>query len=616
MSDLQPRKKIIDTGLLRRVFLFARPYKRKFYISLILAILLAILAPIRPWLIQVTINRGVAGNLNAAPSWLNYFFESVLNNDITRIIVVITVVQVVLLLLETAFRFLFTFLTAWLGQHVVKDLRVNVYNKILGLNLSQFDKTPIGTLTTRTINDIESINDIFSDGLIPIVADFLSIISILMVMFFVDWRLSLISLAPFPILIVATYFFKESVNKSFIRVRNAVAQLNAFVQEHITGMAIVQAFASEEREMGKFRKINKEHRNANINAIFAYSVFFPIVEIVLAVSTGLLVWWAANEALHLEKTAALAVTGKMVAFVLFLNLLFRPLRVIADKFNVLQMGMIASERVFKVLDNEDVTPANIVGAHNAESIRGQIAFDQVSFAYVENRYVLKNISFQVMPGETVAIVGQTGSGKSSIISLLNRLYHIQQGSIMVDSININDYNLDALRGKIGIVLQDVFLFSGTVMDNITLRNPAISREQVIEAARMIDMHDFIMELPGGYDYNVMERGATLSLGQRQLLSFIRALLYNPAILVLDEATSSVDTESEQLIQKAIDTLITGRTSIVIAHRLSTIRKASKIIVLDKGEIQEMGSHEALLQKKGFYAKLYEMQFEKKQMIPS
>lgn len=616
MSDLQPRKKIIDTGLLRRVFLFARPYKRKFYISLILAILLAILAPIRPWLIQVTINRGVAGNLNAAPSWLNYFFEAVLKNDITRIIVVITVVQVVLLLLETAFRFLFTFLTAWLGQHVVKDLRVNVYNKILGLNLSQFDKTPIGTLTTRTINDIESINDIFSDGLIPIVADFLSIISILMVMFFVDWRLSLISLAPFPILIVATYFFKESVNKSFIRVRNAVAQLNAFVQEHITGMAIVQAFASEEREMGKFRKINKEHRNANINAIFAYSVFFPIVEIVLAVSTGLLVWWAANEALHLEKTAALAVTGKMVAFVLFLNLLFRPLRVIADKFNVLQMGMIASERVFKVLDNEDVTPANIVGAHNAESIRGQIAFDQVSFAYVENRYVLKNISFQVMPGETVAIVGQTGSGKSSIISLLNRLYHIQQGSIMVDSININDYNLDALRGKIGIVLQDVFLFSGTVMDNITLRNPAISREQVIEAARMIDMHDFIMELPGGYDYNVMERGATLSLGQRQLLSFIRALLYNPAILVLDEATSSVDTESEQLIQKAIDTLITGRTSIVIAHRLSTIRKASKIIVLDKGEIQEMGSHEALLQKKGFYAKLYEMQFEKKQMIPS
>jgi ATP-binding cassette, subfamily B, multidrug efflux pump len=616
MADLESRKKIIDTSLLRRVFQFARPYKRKFYISLVLAVALAILAPIRPWLIQVTINRGVAGNPDAAPLWLNYFFETLLENDIPRIIIVITVVQIVLLLLETLFRFLFTFLTAWLGQHVVKDLRIKVYNKILGLNLSQFDKTPIGTLTTRTINDIESINDIFSDGLIPIIADFLSIISILMVMFFVDWRLTLISLAPFPILIIATYFFKESVNKSFIRVRNAVAQLNAFVQEHITGMAIVQAFASEEREMGKFRKINKEHRNANINAIFAYSVFFPIVEIVLAVSTGLLVWWAANEALHMEKSAALAVTGKMVAFVLFLNLLFRPLRVIADKFNVLQMGMIASERVFKVLDNADVTPPNIAGAHGADGIRGQIEFDQVSFAYVEDRYVLKNINFGVQPGETVAIVGQTGSGKSSIISLLNRLYHIQQGSIRVDNININDYNLDALRGKIGIVLQDVFLFSGTVMDNITLRNPAITRKQVIEAARMIDMHDFIMELPGGYDYNVMERGATLSLGQRQLLSFIRALLYNPAILVLDEATSSVDTESEQLIQKAIDTLIKGRTSIVIAHRLSTIRKASKIIVLDKGEIQEIGLHEALLQKKGFYARLYEMQFEKKQMIPS
>jgi ATP-binding cassette, subfamily B, multidrug efflux pump len=616
MSETKIGKKIVDTSLLKRVFRFAAPYKRKFYISLVLAVVLAILAPIRPWLIQVTINRGVAGNPDAAPSWLNYFFESLLKNDIPRIIIVITIVQIVLLLLETLFRFLFTFLTAWLGQHVVKDLRIKVYNKILGLNLSQFDKTPIGTLTTRTINDIESINDIFSDGLIPIIADFLSIISILIVMFFVDWRLTLISLAPFPILIVATYFFKESVNKSFIRVRNAVAQLNAFVQEHITGMAIVQAFASEEREMGKFRKINKEHRNANVNAIFAYSVFFPIVEIVLAVSTGLLVWWAANEALHLEKSAALAVTGKMVAFVLFLNLLFRPLRVIADKFNVLQMGMIASERVFKVLDNKDVTPANIAVAHGADAIRGQIEFDQVSFAYVEDRYVLKNINFQVQPGETVALVGQTGSGKSSIISLLNRLYHIQQGSIRVDNININDYNLDALRGKIGIVLQDVFLFSGTVMDNITLRNPAITREQVIEAARMIDMHDFIMELPGGYDYNVMERGATLSLGQRQLLSFIRALLYNPAILVLDEATSSVDTESEQLIQKAIDTLIKGRTSIVIAHRLSTIRKASKIIVLDKGEIQEMGSHETLLQKKGFYAKLYEMQFEKKQMIPS
>jgi ATP-binding cassette, subfamily B, multidrug efflux pump len=612
MTELQASKKIFDTALLRRVFRFAAPYKKKFYTSLVLAIILAVIAPVRPWLIQVTINRGVAQNKAGAPAWLNYLFEEVLKNDVTRIIIIITIVQVILLIAETVFRFLFTFLTAWLGQHVVKDLRVKVYNKILGLNLSQFDKTPIGTLTTRTINDIESINDIFSDGLVPILADLLAIVSILVVMFVVDWRLTLISLAPFPLLIIATYFFKESVNKSFIRVRNAVAQLNAFVQEHITGMAVVQAFAAEEREMEKFRKINKEHRNANVNAIFAYSVFFPIVEIVLAVSIGLLVWWAANEALHMERTAAIQVTGKMVAFVLFLNLLFRPLRVIADKFNVLQMGMIASERVFKVLDNEDITPPDVATASPADTIKGKIEFDNVSFAYVADRYILHNVSFTVQPGETVAIVGQTGSGKSSIISLLNRLYHHQQGHIKIDDIDVEQYDINGLRSKIGIVLQDVFLFSGTVMDNITLRNPAITKEQVIAAARMIDMHDFIMELPGGYDYNVMERGATLSLGQRQLLSFIRALLYNPAILILDEATSSVDTESEQLIQKAIDTLIKGRTSIVIAHRLSTIRKASKIIVLDKGVIKESGTHEALLAKNGFYAKLYEMQFEKKE----
>lgn len=599
MAEKSKGKIIFDLSLLKRVFQYAKPYKRKFILSVIMAILLAVVSPIRPWLIQITINdyihKGVVG-------------DKAVKLSMEQVIIWVTVLQIGLLLLETAFRFYFSYLTAWLGQTVVKDLRVNVYHKILGLNLSQFDTTPIGTLTTRTINDIEAINDIFSDGLIPIIADLLSIIAVLIFMFWVDWRLTLISLASFPILIVATYLFKESVNKSFIRVRNAVANLNAFVQEHITGMAIVQAFAAEDKEFRKFRTINKEHRNANINAIFAYSVFFPVVEIVLAVGTGLMVWWAATHAMKLPEEEGRELIGKMFSFFLCLNLLFRPLRVIADKFNVLQMGMVASERVFKVLDNDDVITTE--GSFAPEMVKGKIAFENVSFAYVTDRYVLKNISFEVQPGETIAIVGHTGSGKTSIISLLNRLYHIQHGAIKIDDVKIEDFKLDALRRNIGVVLQDVFLFSGSVLDNITLRNPAISKEQVVAAAKMIDMHDFIMRLPADYDYNVMERGGSLSLGQRQLLSFIRALLYNPSILILDEATSSVDTESELLIQKAIDKLIAGRTSIVIAHRLSTIRKASKIIVLDKGEVKEMGTHEELLALQGFYYKLHQMQFDK------
>jgi ATP-binding cassette subfamily B protein len=504
-----------------------------------------------------------------------------------------------MLLLETVLRFYFGFITSWLGQTVVKDLRVSVYKKVLSLNLRQFDKTPIGTLTTRTINDIESINDIFANGLIPIISDLLSIISILLFMFGVDWRLSLISLAPFPILIIATYFFKESVNKSFIKVRNAVASLNAFVQEHITGMSVVQAFAVEDKEFNKFNEINKQHRNANIKAIFAYSVFFPVVEIVLAFSIGLLVWWGGNYSAN---------AGVIISFIMYLNLLFRPLRQIADKFNVLQMGMVASERVFKVLDNEDVTP-NKDNTIHLGMVKGKVEFDHLWFAYNNENYVLKNINFLIEPGETLAIVGHTGSGKTSIISLLNRLYPINKGGIKIDDHDINDYDIDFLRSRIAVVLQDVFLFSGSVLDNITLRNPEIRREQAIEAAKMIGVHNFIIQLPGGYDYNVMERGATLSLGQRQLLSFIRALLYNPSILVLDEATSSIDSQSELLIQHAIDKLIRGRTSIVIAHRLSTIRKASKIMVLDKGEIKEIGTHSELMNLRGHYYQLHKMQFQ-------
>ena len=585
MPETKMRKKLLDFSLLRKVFSFAAPYKKKFYISIFLSIALAVLSPLRPYLIQYTVNNFIK---DKDTYWL----------------ILITVIQIGMLLVETTLRFYFAFLTSWLGQTVVKDLRVTVYKKILNYNLSQFDKTPIGTLTTRTINDIESVNDIFSDGLIPIISDLLSIISILLFMFFVDWRLSLISLAPFPILIIATYFFKESVNKSFIKVRNAVAALNAFVQEHITGMSVVQAFAVEDKEFRKFKEINTQHRNANIKAILAYSVFFPVVEIVLAFSTGLLVWWGANNAFN---------AGVIISFIMYLNLLFRPLRVIADKFNVLQMGMVASERVFKVLENTDVTP-EVHGGIAHGPVSGKVEFENVWFAYNEEEYVLKNISFEIKAGETLAIVGHTGSGKTSIISLLNRLYLIRKGTIKIDDKNIEAYDVSFLRSRIAVVLQDVFLFSGSVYDNVTLRNSAIKNEQVIDAAKIIGVHDFIMQLPGGYDFNVMERGATLSLGQRQLLSFIRAILYNPSILILDEATSSIDSESELLIQHAINTLIKGRTSIVIAHRLSTIRKANKIIVLDKGEIIETGTHSQLLLQKGHYYKLHKMQFEEQEPL--
>ena len=596
MSEKGNTKKLVDISLLRRVFQFAKPYKNKFYWSLFLTLFLAIISPLRPWLIQITINTGLQPN--ARFWWLH---------GAASVIIGITVIQLSLLIVESVCRFVFSFFTASLGQSVVKDIRVATYKKVINLNLSHFDKTPIGTLTTRTINDIESINDIFSDGLIPIVADLLSIIAVLVYMFFVDWKLTLICLVPFPVLIIATYYFKETVNKSFIQVRNAVAALNAFVQEHITGMAIVQAFAAEKREFKKFNDINKEHRNANIRSIFAYSVFFPVVELVLAISLGLLVWWAGGR----QQTEA---AGNITAFILCLNLLFRPLRLLADKFNVLQMGMIASERVFKVLDNKD--SASTEGTFIPHKLKGNIHFEKVWFSYDAVKYVLKDISFQIGQGQTLAIVGNTGSGKTSIISLINRLYHIQKGSIQIDGVAIDQYDLNYLRSKIAVVLQDVFLFSGSVYDNVTLRNPDIKKEQVIEAAKMIGIHDFIMELPGGYDYNVMERGATLSLGQRQLLSFVRALLYDPAILILDEATSSVDTESEQLIQHAIEKLIAGRTSIIIAHRLSTIRKANKILVLDKGEIKETGTHDELIQHRGTYYQLHKMQFEMQEIVAS
>ena len=598
MSSTQP-KPIFKSAILRRVFSFVGPYRFIFWINVFLGIFLAFATPIRPYLIQATVNLAI-GKSVLLPKWVHWILPNEAFNSVLQLILAISVFQVAFIVIETIFRFCFTYGMSWLGQQVIRDLRNKVYQKIMYWEMRQFDKTPIGTLTTRTINDIESINDIFSDGLIPIIADFLTIVVTLMTMFFINWQLTLICLIPFPIMVVATYFFKESVNKSFVQVRNAVAALNAFVQEHISGMQVVQAFAAEEKEMKKFDAINEHHKNANIKAIFAYSVFFPVVEVVLALSIGLIVWWVAGQSLD---------AGMLVAFILFLNQIFRPLRMIADKFNVLQMGMVAAERVFKILDNEDVTVDQ--GQYAPAHIQGEIEFKNVQFAYQSPNWILNELNFTVAAGETVALVGPTGSGKTSIISILNRLYPYQAGQILLDGVLIEDYALDRLRASIGVVLQDVFLFSGSVYDNITLRNPSILPEQVEEAAKMIGMHDFIMQLPGGYQYHVMERGATLSLGQRQLLSFIRALLYNPSILILDEATSSIDTESEQLIEKAIETLIQGRTSIVIAHRLSTIRKADQILVLKQGKIIEKGTHQSLMEQGGFYKALNEMQFDPK-----
>lgn len=571
-------KKIFDLGLLRRIFSFTTPYKGSFYLSLALSVALAIIAPLRPWLIQLSVDKYISNKLLEGLIW-------------------ISVIQLGILLIENLLRFWFMYLIGWLGQTVVNDMRKKVFRKVLFQDIAYYDRTPIGTLTTRTINDLEAVNEVFGQGVISIIADVLTIIAIIIVMLVTDWKLALVCLTTFPAIIIATYIFKESVNKSFQRVRNAVASLNAFVQEHIVGMYIVQAFGAEQREGDKFKKINKEHRDANIKAIFAYSVFFPVVEIIATIAIALLVWWGAVRMMHFETSP-----GVIIAFVMYLNLLFRPLRMLADKFNVLQMGMVAAERVFGVLDSKE--NLHNKGTNKQEKIEGNVAFEEVYFGYRQDIPVLKGVSFTLGKGKTLAVVGHTGAGKTSIISLLSRIYEVNKGSIKIDGTDIRDYDVHNLRGHIGIVLQDVFLFSGSVFDNITLRNKDISIEEVQRVTKMLGMHEHIMKLPDGYNFNVMERGSSMSQGQRQLLSFARALLYNPSILVLDEATSSVDSESEQLIQHAIDTMIQGRTSIVIAHRLSTIRKADEIIVLDKGRIIVQGNHRELLEKKGAYYDLY------------
>lgn len=573
----------LNFGLLNRVMALAKPYTGLFLLAGLLAVVLAPLGILRPWLIQVMVD------------------DHVFNYDIPGMTKIVAWLFATLFL-ESGLRYYFIYITSQLGQSVIRDLRVRVFNHITSLRLSYFDQTPIGTSTTRTINDIETINTVFSEGVITILADMLSLIAVLVIMFFTSWKLTLVCLITLPFLIVSSYIFKEKVKYAFQKVRTQIARMNAFMQERISGMRIVQVFNAEKQEMDKFKQINREYTSANLNSILYYAVFFAVVEIISAASLGLMVWWGARGVIGGEVTL-----GALVAFPIYLGMLFRPIRMLADKFNTMQMGLVAAERVFKLLDRQD--KIENTGSFSPEKVEGEVAFHKVWFAYNEEDYVLRDISFRIEKGETIALVGSTGSGKTTIINLLNRFYDIQKGSIEIDGRDIRDFEIKALRRRIAIVLQDVFLFTGSVMDNITLRDETISRDAVIESAKMIGAHEFIEKLPGGYDYDVQERGATLSMGQRQLISFVRALVFNPDILILDEATSSVDPETESVIQYAIEQLITRRTSVIIAHRLSTIRHANRVLVMQKGQLLEYGTHEELLQiEDGHYRKLYEMQF--------
>ena len=581
--------KAYDISLLKRIFNYVKPYRGIFIWSVILTLALAIVAPLRPLLIQYALDNYIFTN--------NY--QGLLN---------VTLLMLFLLLAQTVIQYFHTFLTNTLGQSTIRDLRINVFNHISKLKLSFFDRTPLGQLITRTVSDLETIAEIFSEGLIVIIGDILQLVVILGVMLYTDWKLTLVVLAPMPLLILASFIFKKAIKSAFQDVRTQVGHLNTFLQEHISGMSIIKYFARENQEIRKFKQINAKHRDANIRSNWYYSIFFPVVEIISALSMGLLVWYGSKQIIQHDISP-----GVVVSFIMYINMMFRPIRELADKFNTLQMGMVGADRVFSVLDNTDIEENN--GKLIPEKMMGEISFENVWFTYqtngeenAEENWILKNINFRIKAGETLALVGATGAGKSSVINILNRFYQISKGSVKIDGIDIREYELNYLRNQIATVIQDVFLFSDSISNNITLNNKQISKEQLIAAAKEAGAHEFIERLPGAYDYNVMERGSTLSSGQAQLISFIRAMVYNPKILVLDEATSSVDTETEYLIQQTIEKLMKGRTSIVIAHRLSTIQNADKIIVLDHGEIKEAGSHQQLLKLNGYYKRLYDLQF--------
>ncbi|MFL0162530.1 ABC transporter ATP-binding protein [Aquirufa salirivi] len=576
--------KIVDLHIIRRIYGFIQPYKFRFWLLVFLILCMAGVSPVVPLLIRYTLDHYV--DVTHIQDLLRMFF-----------------IMLGVLFLQTGLQFSTSYLAGYLGQTVIRDIRVTLYQKIINLRLAFFDATPIGRLVTRTVSDIETLNDVFSEGLASIAGDLLQLFLIVGVMFYTDWRLTLIILATVPFMVLSTYIFKEHIKKSFNEVRLAVANLNSFVQEHISGMMIVQLFHAEKRELVKFQEINKDHRDANIKSIWAYSVYFPVADVIAAVGTGLVVWMASTYILKEQQSV-----GTLTAFIMFINLFFRPIRMLADRFNTLQMGIVSTERILTLLDSTDYIQNN--GTHLADQLEGNVEFKDVTFAYNEPEWVVRNVSFEVEAGKTLAIVGATGAGKSSIIGLLSRMYDCQAGKILIDGIALTDYEIGSLRKNIAVVLQDVFLFSSTIAYNINLGDESISQEKMEEAAKAVGVHDFIMSLPGDYQYQVMERGATLSVGQRQLISFVRALVHDPKIIILDEATSSVDTETELMIQEAIATLMKGRTAVVIAHRLSTIRHAHQILVMDKGEIMERGNHDNLIKKDGLYAQLYHLQFSK------
>lgn len=582
--------KIFDLNLFSKLMAFVKPFKGTYYFVLVAAILLSIFSTLTPYLLKITVDDYIRPkNYEGMLLFVGFMLGA--------------------LILEVIFQFLFVFYANWLGQKVIRDLRVQLFNKIIFFKMSYFDKTAVGRLVTRAVSDIETIASIFSQGLFMIIADLLKMVLVIGVMIYVDWRLTLIVFSILPIILYATRLFQKSMKKAFEEVRLQVANLNSFVQERLSGMKIVQIFHREKIEYDQFVAINEKHKKAWLKTVWFNSIFFPVAEISSSITIGLLVWYGG---LNVISGGGVSL-GTIFLFIQMSQMLFRPLRQIADKFNTLQMGMVAADRIFKILETE--SSIENTGTKSPVALEGAISFDQLHFSYIPGEEVLHGISLDIKAGETVAIVGATGAGKSTIINLLSRFYEYDTGDITIDSISIKDFELNALRKHVAVVLQDVFLFADSLFNNITLFDPIISREDVAEAAKKIGVHDFIESLPGGYDYNVKERGVMLSSGQRQLIALLRAYITQPAILVLDEATSSVDSYTEEVIQKAIDTLTEGKTSIVIAHRLATVKNADRIIVMDQGNIVEQGTHVELLKvSNGYYAKLYEVQFAEELML--